>query len=72
MRRVNLRTAGLSQGQRMIEHIEPNGRRQIGLWASRPIDFADQRANRLLLISRDVAQALPERVFQADAGLFFP
>jgi hypothetical protein len=50
------------------EHKKPNGRRQV---CALPIfvNAGDKLPQGLAPILRDLSQAFPKRVFQADAGL---
>jgi hypothetical protein len=52
----------------MVEHEQPDGRRQIAVWAS-GIDLGDDVRQCLVALDGDLLEPLPEGVFKANAGL---
>jgi hypothetical protein len=52
----------------MVEHEQPDGRRQIAVWASR-INLGDEVRQCLVEAGGDFLERPPEGVFKADAGL---
>src|ERR1700690_3265616 len=52
----------------MVEHEQPDGRRQIAVWAS-GIDLGDEVRQCLVVADGDLLEPSPEGVFKANAGL---
>ena len=52
----------------VVEHEQPDGRRQIAVWAS-GIDPGDEVRQCLVAADGDLLEPFPEGVFKADAGL---
>jgi hypothetical protein len=55
----------------MLEHEQPNGRRQIAVFALL-VDVADQLRQMNAALARNIPQRVPEQILQADAGLVTP
>src|SRR5262245_61358361 len=67
--RPRLRSAAaIGAGAEVVEHEQANRRRQIALLAI-AVDFADQLRQRHVARAGDLLHAVPEGLFEAEAGL---
>src|SRR6056297_1910964 len=55
-------------GPEMRQHMQPDGRGEAGLRVAGGVDLGGERVERAALVPRDLAEGLPERLFERHAG----